>query len=117
MLNLLDFGIPFELHNDASDRAISGVLVQEGHLVAFESRKLNNAKQRYLVHEKEMTAVVHCLQVWRHYLLGMKFVVRTDNVATTYFKTQKKLSPKQPCWQEFFTEFDFQIEYKPGKQN
>ncbi|RVW96014.1 RNA-directed DNA polymerase-like [Vitis vinifera] len=45
--------------------------------------------------EKEMTAIVHCLCTWRHYLLGSHFIVKTDNVATSYFQTQKKLSPKQ----------------------
>ncbi|KZV51417.1 hypothetical protein F511_20581 [Dorcoceras hygrometricum] len=62
-------------------------------------------------------AVVHCLEVWRHYLLGTKFVVFTDNVANTYFKTQKKLTPKQARWQEFLSEFDFQWVHKAGKHN
>ena len=66
------------MHTDASDKAIGGVLVQEGHLVAFESRKLNDAEQRYSTHENGMVAVVHCLQVWRIDLLGTRFVVRTD---------------------------------------
>lgn len=48
-----------------------------------------------MVQKKEMTAVVHHLRIWRHYLLGFKFVVKKDNVATSYFKCQKKLSPKQ----------------------
>ena len=78
-----------------SDRALGGVLVQEGHLVAFESRKLNAAEQRYNAHEKEMTAVIHCLETWKHYLMGTRFVVVTDNVANTFFKTQKKLTAKQ----------------------
>ena len=64
-----------------------------------------------------MVAVVHCLQVWRVYLLGTRFVVRTDNVANTFFKTQKKLSPKQARWQEFLAEQDFVWEHKPGKHN
>lgn len=76
----------FKLHTDASDKAVGGVLVQEGHPVAFESRKLNNAEQRYSTHEKEMVAVVHYLQTWRVYLLGTRFVVHTDNVANTFFK-------------------------------
>ena len=91
MLRLLDFELPFEVHTNASDRALGGVLVQEGHPIAFESKKLKEVEQRYSAHEKEMIAVVHCLEIWKHYLLGIKFVVVIDNVSNTYFKTQKKL--------------------------
>ena len=79
--------LPFEVHTDASDRALGGVLVQEGHPVAFESWKLNAAEERYIAHEKEMTAVIHCLETWKHYLMGTWFVVVTDNVANTFFTT------------------------------
>ena len=41
----------------------------------------------------------------------------TDNVATSYFQTQKKLTPKQAWWQDFLVKFDFRLEYKPGKGN
>lgn len=68
-------------------------------------------------HEKEMTAVVHCLVVWRHYLLGSKFTIVTDNAANPYFKTQKKLSPKQARWQEFLAEFDYDWVHRPGREN
>ena len=69
--------------------------MKERHPIAFERPKLNGTEQRYTVQEKEMTAVVHYLRVWRHYLLGVQFLVLTDNVATSYFQTQKKVSPKQ----------------------
>lgn len=36
-----------------------------------------------------MTVVVHCLKAWQHYLLASKFEVQKDNMANTYFKTQK----------------------------
>ena len=85
--------------------------------MAFESRKLNNAEQRYSTHEKEMTTVVHCLQQWRHYLLGSIFTVVTDNVANTFFKTQKKLSPRQAQWQEFLADFKFEWLHRPGRHN
>lgn len=117
VLALPDYSKPYEVHTDASDFAIGGVLMQEGHPVAFESRKLNDTERRYTVQEKEMTAVVHCLRTWRHYLLGTPFVVKTDNIATSYFQTQKKLTPKQARWQDFLAEFDFVLEYKPGKTN
>ncbi|KAJ0629961.1 putative nucleotidyltransferase, Ribonuclease H [Helianthus annuus] len=72
VLALPDVSKPFELHTDASDFAIGGVLMQEGHPIAFESRKLNDTEKKYTVQEKEMTAIVHCLRTWRHYLLGSR---------------------------------------------
>ena len=95
VLRLPDLDLPFEVQKNASNRALGGVLVQEGHPMEFESRKLNSVKQKYSTHEKEMTIVVHCLQQWRHFLLRSIFIVVTDNVANTFFKTQKKLSPRQ----------------------
>lgn len=41
----------------------------------------------------------------------------TDNVATSYFQNQKKLTPKQARWQDFLAEFDYVMEYKPGIAN
>jgi len=54
MLKLPDFDKDFEIHFDASDFAIRGVLVQKGRPVAFESKKLNEMKRRWPTHEKEM---------------------------------------------------------------
>ncbi|RVW12104.1 Transposon Tf2-8 polyprotein [Vitis vinifera] len=117
VLALPDHTKVFEVHIDASDFAIGGVLMQDRHSIAFESRKLNDTERRYTVQEKEMTAIIHCLRTWRHYLLGSHFIVKTDNVTTSYFQTQKKLSPKQARWQDFLAEFDYTLEYKPGTAN
>ncbi|KAE8656709.1 hypothetical protein F3Y22_tig00116997pilonHSYRG00207 [Hibiscus syriacus] len=115
VLVLPDHTKSFEVFTDAFDVAISGVLMQEGHPVAYEIWKLNEIERRYTVHEKEMTTIVHCLRTWRYYLLGSKFIVFTDNIANSYFLTHKKLSPKQARWQEFLAEFDFSFEHKSGK--
>ena len=63
VLGLVDITKPFEVETDASDYALGGVLLQEGHPIAYESRKLNSAERRYTVSEKEMLAVIHCLRV------------------------------------------------------
>nr|GEY05927.1 uncharacterized protein [Tanacetum cinerariifolium] len=115
VLRLPDVTMPFELHTDASDFAIGGVLMQDGHRIAFESQKLNETKRKYTVQEKEMTTVVHCMRIWRHYLLGSRFVIKTDNITTSYFQTQKKLSPNQAYWQDFLAEFDYRLECKPRR--
>ena len=117
VLALPDISKPFEVHTDVSDIALGGVLVQGGHPVAYESRKLNATERRYSAQEKELMAIVHCLRTWKHYLLGSKFLVKTDNAAASHILTQPKLSAKQARWQEFLAEFDMEIEYRSGRTN
>jgi len=62
---------------DASDYATGGVLstkCKDGkwRLVAFISKSLNATEQNYKIHDKEILAVIRCLEVWRHYLEGAK---------------------------------------------
>lgn len=66
--------------------------MQGEHPIAFESQKLNDTERQYTVQDKEMTTVVHYLCTYRHYLLGSKFAVKTNDVAISYFQSQKKLS-------------------------
>ena len=53
VLRLPNLELPFEVHMEVSDKALRGVLVQEGHPVAFESHKLDSAEQRYNTHNKK----------------------------------------------------------------
>jgi len=56
VLALPDHAKPFEVHTDDSDYAIGGVLMQEGHPIAYESRKFNDIERKYTVQEKGMTS-------------------------------------------------------------
>lgn len=94
VLAFSDCAKTYKVHMDASDFAIGDVLMQKGHRIAYESRNLNDTERRYTIQKKEMTTTVYCLYIWRHYLFGSKFIVRVDNVATSYFLSQKKLNPK-----------------------
>ncbi|KAL2228329.1 UNVERIFIED_CONTAM: Retrovirus-related Pol polyprotein from transposon [Sesamum indicum] len=117
VLALPDMSKSFVVETDASDFALGGVLMQDGHPVAFESRKFKDVERRYSVHEKELLAVVHCLRLWRHYLLGSHFVVRTDNTAVSHFMSQPKLTSRQARWQELLSEFHFVLDYRAGSSN
>ncbi|KAH0712399.1 hypothetical protein KY289_008358 [Solanum tuberosum] len=46
-----------------------------------------------------------------------KFLVNTDNVATSYFQSQKKITPKEARWQDFLVEFDYVLKYNLGRGN
>lgn len=69
-LNLLDLSKTFEVVTNASGLVVGGVLVQEGRLVAFTSRKLKVHERNYTTHELELLASIHALKLWRHYFLG-----------------------------------------------
>ncbi len=81
VLKLLDFDKDFEIHSDASDFAIRGVLVQEGRSMAFKSKKLSETERKWPTHKKEIWAVIHCLKTWGHYIGSKDVVVWTDNDA------------------------------------
>ena len=111
----------YQLYVDASDYAVGGVLCQETdgiiHPIAFESHKLSKAEQNYATHEKEMLAIIYCLNKWRHYLESRKTTVITDHHSLQYLHNQPKLSRKQARWMELIANFDIEIKYMPGRMN
>jgi hypothetical protein len=118
LLRTPDEHLPYEVVTDASNLGLGGVLLQEGHPVAFESRKLNSAELNYQTTEKEMLSVVHALRVWCCYLEGAEFTVYTDHVSNTYFQTQPNLSRRQARWSEFLQRFGaFKLKYRKGAKN
>ena len=58
------------LQVDASDRAIGGVLLQEGKPVCFTSHTFNSTGRNYAQIEKECLAIVSCMDKWHYYLYG-----------------------------------------------
>jgi len=40
--------------------------------VAYILKSLNKAERNYEIHNKEMLAIIRCLEVWRHFLEGAK---------------------------------------------
>jgi transposase InsO family protein len=115
---------PYFLETDSSDYAQGGVLSQtndEGSLkpIAFFSKTMLPAERNYDIHDKELLAIVKCFKEWRQYLEGSKHqvTVYSDHRALKTFMTNKTLNRRQARWSTFLAEFDFQIEFRPGKQN
>jgi len=77
---------------DASEYAMEGVLSmkyedEKWRLVAFISKSLNKAKKNYEIHDREMLAIIRCLDKWRHLLEGAqsKFKIWSDHKNLEYF--------------------------------
>ena len=58
----IDEDAPFELETDASDRAILGVLNQNGRPVAFYSRTLQGPELKHPPVEKEACAIIESVR-------------------------------------------------------
>ena len=117
VLILPDLSKPFEVQCDACGHCLGAVLLQEGHAIAYESRRLNDQEKNLGIYEKELLAILHALDTWKHYLLGTPFILRTDHQSLKYFMTQTKLSDKQMRWANFLSQFNFHIAHIAGKHN
>ncbi|MCO5614523.1 hypothetical protein L7F22_068806 [Adiantum nelumboides] len=102
---------------DTCGSSIGAVLMQDGRVVAYESKILQGPEKTMQVYEKELSAVIHALLSWKHYLLGANFVVQTDHQTLRYFLTQAKLSEKHMRWANILSMFHFQIVHVEGKKN
>eukprot|EP00253_Pinus_taeda_P024182 PITA_24182 len=112
VLALPDFSQPFVLECDASGEGIGAVLMQGGHPIAFESRKLLPHERLYSIYDKEMLAIMHALAKFRQYLVGNKFRVRTNHNSLRFFLEQKQLQERQQKWISKIQAYDLDIEYK-----
>jgi hypothetical protein len=68
LLQLSDSNKTFELECDASGIGLGGVLVQERKPVAYFSEKLSSPVLNYSTYDRELYALVRCLETWQHYL-------------------------------------------------
>ncbi|KAE8984240.1 hypothetical protein PR001_g23234 [Phytophthora rubi] len=87
-------------------------------VVSFQSRQLKTAEKNYPVHDKELLAMKYALVKFRVHLLGQKpFVIYTDHASLRTATSSPHLSQRMARWLSFFAEYNFTVEYKPGKQN
>ncbi|GMF52220.1 unnamed protein product [Phytophthora fragariaefolia] len=123
ILALPDPDRPFSVVCDASDFAIGCALLQadaEGRerVIAFESRQLKAAEKNYPVHAKELLAMKYALVKFRVQLFGSKpFVIYTDHASLRTAPQSPHLSQRMARWLCFFAEYNFEVKYKPGKQD
>lgn len=106
------------LTTDASERAIGGVLTQEGHPVMYVSRALTPAEGRYSNIEREALSIVWCCLRLSQLLLGRRFTLVTDHRPLIRIyggaSLPKVASSRITRWAILLQRFDFDIRYKAG---
>ena len=123
ILALPDSDKPFYVVCDASNFAIGNALMQkddEGRerVISYCSRQLRGAERNYPVHDKELLSMKYALAKHRVHLLGPEpFVVFTDHASLRTAIKSPHLSQRMARWLSFFSEYNFTVEYKPGRHN
>ena len=111
------------VETDASGWCTGGVLFQFGddgllRPCAYFSKKNLPAECNYEIHDKEMLAIVRCLEEWDSELRSVQdFEIITDHKNLEYFLTVRKLSERHVRWSLFLQRYNFKIKYRSGKEN
>jgi hypothetical protein len=118
-----DYDKKTRIETDSSGWCIGGTLQQltsQGLWVpcAFYSKKNNSAECNYEIYDKEMLAIIRCLEEWDAELRGVSsFEIHTDHKNLEYFMTVRKLTERQMRWSLVLSRYNFVIIYIPGKEN
>ena len=106
--------LPYIVDTDASDYGIGGVLSQniEGteHVIAYYSKSLNPAQQKYCTTRRELLAVVSTLDHFKGYVWGPHFSVRTDHAALVWLTNLRNIEGMLARWLAKLQQFNFSIE-------
>jgi hypothetical protein len=89
---------------DSSEYSIGGELSQlsndnKWRPVAYYSKKCLPAKINYPIHDKELLAIIRCLEKWHSMLRSVKiFTILSDHKNLEYFMKKQQLTERQMRW-------------------
>ena len=109
----------FILDTDASDVSIGAVLsqIQDGEelVISYASNILIREQRHWCTTRKELLAIVKFAQHFRHYLLGHRFLIRTDHNCLVWLMSFKNPEGQLARWLEELAQYDFEILHRKGK--
>ena len=118
-----DFNKPFIIDVDASDVGIGAVLSQlyddsKERVVAYQSYKFKPAERKWSTTEREFFALVTSCRLFKSYIYGRRFTIRTDHQALLgIISKPKDLSPKWARWWSAMSGKNCKVIYRPGKNH
>ena len=116
-LHTPDWNAKFTLETDASEVAISGVLLQNGHAVSFSSRSLTAAERNYTVMDRECLAIIEYTQHYEYYFESTDWEVLTDNAPIKAIFDMVNPRGRHARWLLEFQHLDGRIRFRAGILN
>ena len=74
-----DYSKKFNVYTDASSKQLGSVITQRNQPLAFFSRKLSTAQQKYSVTKLELLAIVETLKEFKGMFWGQRLQIYTDH--------------------------------------
>ncbi|GBG90001.1 hypothetical protein CBR_g50093 [Chara braunii] len=113
----------FIIETDGGPIALGGVFVQRDENgkerpLRFESRTLNSVERGYIQFRKELLAILHCLRMFRHYVMGRRFILRTNSTAVIgVVNRHQQVDATLSRWIAHIWTYDFVLEKVPTAKN
>ncbi|XP_062538803.1 uncharacterized protein K02A2.6-like [Armigeres subalbatus] len=115
------------LYTDASPVALGAVLIQEGdgqcaRIISFASKALTETERKYPQNQREALSAVWAVEHFAFYLLGRRFVLRTDAQGVAFILNRTREDSKRALtradgWALRLSPYDYEIEYVRGCDN
>ncbi|KAG7295050.1 hypothetical protein JYU34_022520 [Plutella xylostella] len=122
ILKIFNPALQTELHTDASQQAISAILMQKDpndntmHPVYYMSKKTTDSEKKYTSYELEALAIIEGVKKFRKYLLGIPFKIVTDCLAFEMTLKKKDLTTRVARWVLLLQDYDYTVEHRSGSK-
>jgi len=115
---------PFQLEVDASAFATGTILSQKddrgkSRAIGFHSKTFTEAERNYDIHDRELLAVVHGLDNWRHLLASSPhhITILTDHKNLQYYCNPQRINRRVARYLPKLADYNFQLVHQLGTAN